>query len=73
MRRLDTAQVRRAHIAAQGLDRARPKAPNLGDVKRAIRRMGVLQIDSVNVVERAHQLTLFSRLGPYDHIGRAHV
>jgi uncharacterized protein YcaQ len=66
VRRLTKAQVRRAHIAAQGLDRSRPKAADLGDVKRAIRRMGVLQIDSVNVVERAHQLTLFSRLGPYD-------
>lgn len=66
MRRLSKAQVRRAHIAAQGLARGRPKAANLGDVKRAIRRMGALQIDSVNVVERAHQLTLFSRLGPYD-------
>jgi uncharacterized protein YcaQ len=66
MRRLTTQQVRRAHIAAQGLDAPRPRRPNLGHVKRAIRTMGVLQIDSVNVVERAHQLTLFSRLGPYD-------
>jgi uncharacterized protein YcaQ len=66
VRRLTKAQVRRAHIAAQGLDRVRPSRPDFGDVKRAIRRMGVLQIDSVNVVERAHQLTLFSRLGPYD-------
>lgn len=38
----------------------------MGHVKRAIRTVGALQIDSVNVVERAHQLTLFSRLGPYD-------
>jgi uncharacterized protein YcaQ len=28
--------------------------------------LGILQIDSVNVVERAHHLTLFSRLGPHD-------
>lgn len=29
--------------------------------------MGLLQIDSVNVVERAHHLTLFSRLGEYNN------
>ena len=66
MRRLRPEQVRRAHIAAQGLDGSRPAAPNFGHVKRAIRTVGALQIDSVNVVERAHQLTLFSRLGPYE-------
>ncbi len=66
MRRLTRAQARRAHIAAQGLASPRPASPNLGHVVRSIEKMGVLQIDSVNVVERAHQLTLFSRLGPYD-------
>lgn len=66
MRRLTKPQVRRAHIAAQGLASPRPDAPNLGHVVRSIQQMGVLQIDSVNIVERAHQLTLFSRLGPYE-------
>ncbi len=28
--------------------------------------LGCLQIDTINVVERAHYLTLWSRLGPYD-------
>jgi hypothetical protein len=67
MRRLTGAEARRASISAQGLAAPRPTGkPNVGHVRRAVRTMGILQIDSVNVVERAHQLTLFSRLGPYD-------
>lgn len=66
MRRLTVAQARRAALAAQGLAAPRPKSPNMGHLVRAIRSIGVLQIDSVNVVERAHHLTMFSRLGVHD-------
>ena len=55
-----------------GLRRARPADANAGHVKRAIGRLGLLQIDSVNVLARAHYLPLFSRLGNYDsdHLDR---
>jgi hypothetical protein len=67
VRRLSLAQVRRAHVAAQGLAEPRPAGtPDIRHIRKAMKTMAVLQIDSVNVVERAHQLTLFSRLGPYD-------
>ena len=52
---------------ASGLASPHPRGnPNTGHVVRAVRTVGMLQIDSVNVVERAHHLTLFTRLGPYD-------
>jgi uncharacterized protein YcaQ len=63
---LSLAQARRIVLAAQGFG-AKP----IGDVgrmqlRRVIDRLGLHQIDSVNVVSRAHYLLAFSRLGPYD-------
>lgn len=65
---LSAQQARRVAIAAQGLDAPRLNRIDLGTVDRAIRRLGVLQIDSVNVLQRAHYLPLYSRLGAYDPV-----
>jgi uncharacterized protein YcaQ len=58
----DAAQARRIALAAQGFGERGSTRPLLP----AIRRMGVIQIDSVNVLVRSHYLPLFSRLGAYD-------
>ena len=52
-------------LAAQGLD-AEPKRATKDDVRETIRRMGVLQIDSISVVARSPYLVLWSRLGSYE-------
>jgi len=65
--KIGTAVARRIALAAQGFAIPRPDGvANLGHVKRAIDRLSLLQIDSVNVLARAHYLPLFSRLGSYD-------
>lgn len=63
---LSAAEARRVALAAQGFSRRRPLAPGVRQLHAAVTRMGVLQIDSVNVFARSHYLPLFSRLGGYD-------
>ena len=65
--RLSAAEARRVARAAQGFGETRPAGPpDAAGLVAAIDRLGLLQIDSVNVLVRAHYLPLFSRLGPYD-------
>ena len=64
--RLTLAAARRIALAAQGFGAARPAVVNQGHLARAIDRLSLHQIDSVNVLVRAHYLPAFSRLGSYD-------
>ncbi|HVI57568.1 MAG TPA: crosslink repair DNA glycosylase YcaQ family protein [Luteimonas sp.] len=64
--RVSAAQARRIALAAQGFLDPRHAAPTMRSLDRALARTGVLQIDSVNVLQRAHFMPLYSRMGPYD-------
>jgi uncharacterized protein YcaQ len=70
MDRLTAAQARRIALAAQGFAERRPGADGVKVDRRHFRkvleRVQAVQLDTVNVIDRAHYLTFFARLGPYD-------
>jgi len=63
---LSLAQARRVALAAQGFRDPTHAVPTMRTFQRTVGRTGVLQVDSVNVLQRAHFMPLYSRMGPYD-------
>ncbi|WP_435769788.1 winged helix-turn-helix domain-containing protein [Nocardioides sp. SYSU DS0651] len=63
---LSRAQARRVALAAQGFTDPPHASPTMRTFARTLERTGVLQVDSVNVLQRAHFMPLYSRMGPYD-------
>lgn len=64
--RLSLREARRIALAAQGFGAAHPATVGTARLRRTIDRLSLHQIDSVNVLVRAHYLPAFSRLGCYD-------
>jgi uncharacterized protein len=64
---LSIDQARRVALAAQGLAapaRATPAGP--ATLRATLERLGAIQIDSINVVARSHELVLAARAGAHD-------
>ena len=67
LERLSADAARRTALAAAGFAEPPARGPvTRRHLRRVLSRLHLLQIDSVNVFERAHHVPPFSRLGPYD-------
>ncbi|WP_419826458.1 winged helix-turn-helix domain-containing protein [Sphingomonas sp.] len=64
--RISPSLARRIALAAQGFGAKRPAVARPAQLLRTLDRLQLHQIDSVNVLARAHYLPAFSRLGAYD-------
>ena len=64
---LSRSAARRIALAAQGFaDRLPAGPPTRTHLRRVLARTRLLQMDSVNILARAHYLPAYSRLGAYD-------
>ena len=64
---LTIVEARSLALAAQGFDKPRSKSKSsTADAVEVIKKLGVIQIDSVNVLVRSQELPLFARLGDHD-------
>lgn len=61
---LSLSEARRLAVASQGFG-SRPATPSVGHLRKLAARLHAFQIDSVNVLARAHYVPAFARLGPY--------
>src|SRR5262245_12322425 len=61
---LSLSEARRLAVASQGFG-PRPSSPSVGRLRKLAARLHAFQIDSVNVLARAHYVPAFARLGPY--------
>lgn len=61
---ISAAEARRLTLAAQGFGATRTRGTP-AKLRKLASRLNAFQIDSVNVLVRAHYMPAFSRLGPY--------
>jgi uncharacterized protein YcaQ len=65
---ISALQAKRIALAAHGFGDRRPTAAvTRPHIRKVLARTQLLQIDSVNVISRAHYLPVFARLGGYEH------
>jgi uncharacterized protein len=62
---VSVAALRRYVVAHQGFS-SRFRRAGADDVEAAVRRLQAVQLDSIATVDRAHRLTLASRVGAYE-------
>lgn len=67
------SEARRLALLGAGLLDDPARRATSATLQKTIERLGYVQVDSINVVERAHHLTLFTRLAGYRHKMLTHL